>query len=63
MLRSQLRKLITSLYKGGAHPDRRAEFETEDADVRFILLRISFNAAFATDLKDDGFSTRDGPAA
>jgi Apea-like HEPN len=38
---------------------QRAELETEDADVRFILLWISFNAAFAADLKDDGFSTRD----
>jgi hypothetical protein len=38
---------------------QRAELETEDADVRFILLWISFNAAFAADLKDDGFGTRD----
>lgn len=38
---------------------QRAELETEDADVRFILLWISFNAAFAADLKDDAFSTRD----
>jgi hypothetical protein len=38
---------------------QRAELETEDADVRFILLWISFNAAFAADLKDDAFGTRD----
>jgi hypothetical protein len=37
---------------------QRAERETEDADVRFILLWIGFNAAYAADLSEDTFNSR-----
>jgi len=36
----------------------RAQAETEDADVRFILLWVGFNSAYAGDIKDDVFSER-----
>lgn len=36
----------------------RAEAETDDADVRFILLWIGFNAAYAGDVEDDADSER-----
>jgi hypothetical protein len=36
----------------------RAETETNDPDVRFILLWISFNSAYAADLRDDLASER-----
>jgi Apea-like HEPN len=37
----------------------RAEDETDDADVRFILLWIGFNAAYACDLSMEAASERD----
>ena len=36
----------------------RAESETEDADLRFILLWIGFNAAYAGELRDEAFGER-----
>ncbi len=36
----------------------RAETDTNDPDVRFILLWISFNSAYAADLRDDLASER-----
>ncbi len=36
----------------------RAEMDTNDPDVRFILLWISFNSAYAADLRDDLASER-----
>lgn len=37
----------------------RAEAEPNDLDVQFILLWISFNAAYAAELAEDSFSERD----
>jgi hypothetical protein len=41
----------------------RAEAETDDYDVQFILLWISFNAAYAAELAEDSFSERDAYAS
>lgn len=41
----------------------RAEAEHDDLDVQFILLWISFNAAYAGELGEDSFSERDAFAS
>ena len=40
----------------------RAETDTNDPDVRFILLWISFNSAYAADLRDDFSPASEAPS-